>query len=126
LAGNLADRMAGTNVAIVCADAAATGLDGDRFTSAVCLTMLHHVPSATDQDAVFAEAFRLLAPGGIFVGTDSVDGPEFRKLHVGDTCVPIPPHEYAPRLSAAGFMDIRVTTNEYGVRFQAYKTLAVS
>jgi SAM-dependent methyltransferase len=126
LAGQLTDRLAGTNVTVVCADAAATGLDGDRFSGAVCLTMLHHVPSPTQQDAIFAEAFRVLSPGGIFVGTDSLDGPDFRELHVGDICVPIAPHEYAPRLAATGFRDVEVVTNDYAVRFQAHKPPAAT
>jgi SAM-dependent methyltransferase len=107
-------------VEVVRADATATGLPGDRFDSVVCLTMLHHVPGLSEQDALFAEAFRLLRPGGVFLGSDSLDGPEFRELHEGDVCVPVDPTTLEARLAAAGFVDARVETNEYAVRFRAH------
>ncbi|HEX4018069.1 MAG TPA: class I SAM-dependent methyltransferase [Frankiaceae bacterium] len=123
LAGALADRLAGTNVEVVCADAAASGLAGNRFTAAMCFTMLHHVPSVAAQDALLREVFRLLGPGGILAGTDSMDSPDFRELHIDDVCVPIDPATFADRLLAAGYIDARVDTNDYGVRFRACKPL---
>jgi SAM-dependent methyltransferase len=119
LAGALAERLAGTNVDVVKADATDTGLESGRFSAAVCLTMLHHVPTAEGQDALFAEVHRLLRPGGVLAGEDSLDSPEFRDLHRGDTCVPVGPDGLAARLTAAGFVGVRVDTNEYAVRFQA-------
>lgn len=120
LAARLARRYAGDPaVEVVVADAAHTGLPGGRFDSAVCLTMLHHVPAAATQDALFAEVRRLLRPGGGFAGSDSLDGPEFRELHEGDVCVPVDPATLGARLTAAGFSAVRVETNEYAVRFRA-------
>ncbi len=106
-------------VEVVRADATATGLPGGRFDSVVCLTMLHHVPGEAEQNALFAEASRLLRPGGVFLGSDSLDGPEFRELHEGDVCVPVDPATLDARLVGAGFVDVRVETNEYAVRFRA-------
>ena len=57
---------------MVCADATATGLLGGRFSAAVCLTMLHHVPSTALQDRLFAEIHRLIRPGGVLAGQDSL------------------------------------------------------
>lgn len=120
LAARLAERYQdNAAVEVVRADATATGLPGGRFDSAVCLTMLHHVPGVAEQDALFAEAFRLLRPGGVFLGSDSLDGPEFRELHEGDVCNPVDPATLDARLAGAGFIAVRVETNEYAVRFRA-------
>jgi len=119
LAAQLADRMTGTNVEVVHADATALPFDSGRFTAALCLTMLHHVPSADLQDKLFAEMVRVLRPGAAFAGVDSLDGEEFRSLHVGDVCVPVPPDGLADRLRAAGFVEAEVEVNEYAMRFRA-------
>jgi SAM-dependent methyltransferase len=103
LAGALAERLTGPDVEVLCADAGATGLDGGRFATATCATMLHHVPSAEAQDALFAEAHRLLRPGGRLVGVDSVDTPELRAFHVDDVFVPVDPLTLGSRLETAGF-----------------------
>jgi SAM-dependent methyltransferase len=123
LAAALADRYRGTNVTVMHADATQTALRGDRFSAAVCLTMLHHLPSAEHQDALFLEMHRVLRPGGILVGQDSLASDELRALHVGDTYVPVDPALLADRLEAAGFTCITVDTNEYAVRFQVAKPL---
>ena len=119
LASALAQRLADTNVEVHCADATGTDLPSGRFSGAVCLTMLHHVPTPERQDAVFAEINRLLRPGGILVGQDSLDRPDLRELHHNDTYVPIDPEGLAPRLEAAGFTNVDVITNEWAVRFHA-------
>ncbi len=121
LAAQLATRLAGTNVTVVHADARATGLPGDRFSGATCLTMLHHVPTAERQNALLAEVHRVLRPGGTLAGTDSLDSPDFRDLHVDDVCLPVDPRSFAARLEQAGYVDVHVDTNEYGVRFRARK-----
>jgi ubiquinone/menaquinone biosynthesis C-methylase UbiE len=119
LAAALAQRYAGTNVEVIHADATRTSLPDDRFSGAVCLTMLHHLPSAQAQDALFVELCRVLRPGGVLVGQDSLATEELRVLHVDDTYVPVDPAHLSGRLEAAGFTNIVVDTNEYAVRFQA-------
>ena len=89
LAAELAARFDGTNVTVMHADATHMALPNDRFSAAVCLTMLHHLPSAEHQDALFAELHRVLRPGGALVGQDSLASDELRALHVGDTYVPV-------------------------------------
>jgi SAM-dependent methyltransferase len=121
LAADLATRLADTNVHVVNADAAHTGLTGGRFSAAVALTMLHHVPGVPEQDAVLAEALRLLRPGAVLAGSDSLDGPDFRSLHEGDVCVPLDPAILGDRLTSIGYVDVRVDTNEWSVRFRARK-----
>ncbi|MCE0764717.1 class I SAM-dependent methyltransferase [Pseudonocardia kujensis] len=63
-----------------------------------CFTMLHHVPSTARQDRLFAEAARVLRPGGTFAGSDSRVSLRFRLLHVRDTMVPVDPATLPARL----------------------------
>ncbi|WP_207123027.1 class I SAM-dependent methyltransferase [Actinocatenispora comari] len=65
--------------------------------------MLHHVPSVAQQDALFAEACRVLRPGGAFRGVDSDLSIGFRLLHLGDTMVVLDPATLPDRLRRAGF-----------------------
>jgi SAM-dependent methyltransferase len=125
LAAALARRLAGTNVEVVEGDATQLNFADGRFSSALCFTMLHHVPSAALQDRVFAEVARVLRPGGLFVGSDSLDSDEFRELHVDDVCVPIDPTGLAGRLHLAGFTDVEVEPNPYVVNFCARRADAV-
>jgi SAM-dependent methyltransferase len=121
LASSLKARLDGTNVDVICANATATPLPGDRFTGAVCLTMLHHVPTPALQDKLFAEICRLLGPGGVLAGQDSLASDELRALHIDDTYVPVDPAGLAARLETAGFVDVAVDTNEYAVRFRGFR-----
>ncbi len=108
LASALAERMRGSNVEVVHADATVLPFDAARFTGATCFTMLHHVPSAELQDRLLAEVRRVLRPGGILVGVDSIATPEWWALHVDDVCVPVEPDGLAERLTRAGFVEVDV------------------
>jgi SAM-dependent methyltransferase len=116
LAHALSARLGGTNVEVICGDAIATDLSTDRFTGAVCFTMLHHIPSQALQDGLFAELHRVLRPGARLIGVDSLDSPALREFHCGDTFVPIDLETMAPRLRAAGFGDITVEVWEPPLR----------
>jgi SAM-dependent methyltransferase len=118
LSQEFADR-AGA-VQIVSGDGATMPFPDGRFSAAVCFTMLHHVPSADAQDRLFAEAHRVLRPGGVFAGSDSQPSLRFRLIHLFDTMVVIDPATLPRRLSAAGFTDVEVELRR-SVRFKAYK-----
>jgi SAM-dependent methyltransferase len=79
--------------------------------------MLHHVPSRSLQDRLFAEVRRLLRPDGVFVGTDAIETADLRALHVDDTFVPVDPTTLARRLAAAGLVAPAVQTVGDRVRF---------
>jgi SAM-dependent methyltransferase len=115
------DRLAGTNVAVVNADATNMPFEADRFSGAVCLTMLHHVPSAALQDRLFAEVARVLRPGAALLGSGSIDAPAVRAGHDNDIFVPVDPDRLAGRLVAAGFEQPEVETKAVRVRFSARK-----
>ena len=61
--------------------------------------------------------------GGVFAGTDSLDRPEFRDLHVDDVCVPIDPATFGDRLLEAGLERVEVVTNDFAVRFRGWRPL---
>ena len=117
LASALAARLMGSNVDVVHGDGAALPFEDDRFSAATCFTMLHHVPTVAQQDRLLGELRRVLRPGGLLIGVDSIETPEWRELHFGDTCVPVDPSTFAARLAAAGFTNIEVEPRERRFRF---------
>jgi SAM-dependent methyltransferase len=122
LATALRQRLAGTNVDVIRADATNTGLEANRFSAAACFSMLHHVPSADLQDAVFAEVSRVLRPNGMFLGVDSLDVDLIRQFHSDDVFVPVNPQTLGDRLEAVGFSDVSLEVGEFELRFTAIKT----
>jgi SAM-dependent methyltransferase len=123
LADALKARLQGTNVTVVEGDATATEFPDASFDSAVCFTMLHHVPARALQDSLLAEAHRVLKPGGLFLGSDSTPSFRWRLFHVFDTCVPVDLDGFAARLAAAGFTDGQIEKRpEYNTfKFRARK-----
>jgi ubiquinone/menaquinone biosynthesis C-methylase UbiE len=110
------------SVSIVQGDATAMPFPDDRFSAVVCFTMLHHLPSPSAQDMLLAEVARVLRPGGLFAGTDSLGtGLLFRLLHVGDTLVPVAPDGLPKRLRAAGLGEPQIRSSERSFRFHARK-----
>jgi SAM-dependent methyltransferase len=121
MAKKLLRRTQGQNVTVLCEDATRSSLDSDTFDSAVCFTMLHHIPSEKLQEQLLREVLRVLRPGGVFAGTDSRQGRLFKLLHLFDTLTVVDPITFAERLTAAGFEDARVDSNPYAFRFRARK-----
>src|SRR5688572_25875812 len=72
LAARLAARLRGTNARVLSGDATRLELPDASFSGAIACTMLHHVQSAALQDRLFSEVRRVLRPGGVFVGSDSL------------------------------------------------------
>lgn len=102
-------RFAGTNVSVVAGDATALAWPDGSFDSVGMFTMLHHVPTRASQDAILAEALRVLRPGGTLVGSDSLASERLRRFHEGDTYNPVEPAALLTRLQTLGFAEISVT-----------------
>lgn len=110
----------GDRITVHHGDAAAMPLDDDQFDTAVCCTMLHHVPTAEQQDAILAEVRRVLRPGGLLTGSDSKTSPRFRFFHLFDTHNPIEVSGFAARLENAGFRDVHVDDQPGRFLFRAF------
>lgn len=123
LAESLKQRLAGTNVTVVEADASEMPLPDASYSSALSFTMLHHVPKAR-QDRLLREACRVLKPGAPFVGTDSLPSLMWNIYHLLDDRNPVNPDTFGSRLAAAGFIDIDVNRAGSGFSWRARKRLA--
>ncbi|MGH9691295.1 MAG: class I SAM-dependent methyltransferase [Candidatus Acidiferrales bacterium] len=119
LARSLGKRTAGTNVTVRLGDATAMPFRDRTFSAVVSFTMLHHVPSNFLQDRLFAEAYRVLKPGGVFAGTDSVRSLRMRVFHFGDTMVLVDPAKLPGRLESANFKDVKIQAGAGRFRFCA-------
>jgi SAM-dependent methyltransferase len=120
LAGALRDRLAG-EVEVVDGSGTAMPFADGSFDAVVCFTMLHHVPSAEEQDQLFAEVRRVLRPGGVFAGTDSLGrGLGFALLHVRDDRVLIDPDGLESRLERVGFESAEIEVEEDFLKFRAH------
>jgi SAM-dependent methyltransferase len=116
----LADRYAGTNVQIATGSAAELAYPDESFDSVGSFTMLHHVPTLALQNAILAEAFRVLRPGGVLIGSDSLPSNELHHFHAEDTYNPVEPASLLGRLQTLGFDKITVSV-DYVLKFIARK-----
>ena len=119
LADALRSELDGTNVEVVTGDAAELAFPAARFSGAASFSMLHHVHTVDLQDQIFREVRRVLQPGGVFVASDSLDSPDIRAFHHDDVFVPVDPADLPGRLTAAGFAEVTVETNEWAWKVAA-------
>ena len=120
-ATRLADEFAGTNVTVQVGDATHSPFPDGSFDSVGCFTMLHHVPTAQGQFAILSETHRVLRPGGVLVGADSIASQGLHEFHEGDTYNPIDPARLLVFLQAAGFSHAMVSAGD-GILFTARKS----
>jgi ubiquinone/menaquinone biosynthesis C-methylase UbiE len=109
----LVERFEGTNVEAVSGDATALEYPDASFDTVATCTMLHHVPTRAQQDRVLAEAFRVLRPGGVFLGSDSLPSDGLHHFHEGDTYNPVEPAAFLTRLQSAGFAEITLHVSHH-------------
>ena len=119
LAESLKARLSGSNVRIVVGDATEMPFPDEQFSAVVSFTMLHHVSSPALQDRLFAQVWRVLEPGGVFVGSDSRQSWQMRMIHIGDKLVPVDPDTVSARLELAGFEVLEIEKNSRAFRFHA-------
>jgi ubiquinone/menaquinone biosynthesis C-methylase UbiE len=116
----LSERYAGTNVEVVVGDASHLECPSDAFDSVASFTMLHHVPTFWGQQLLLQEAFRVLKPGGTFLGSDSLSSNGLHHFHEGDDYNPVDPASFLVRLQAVGFTQLTIVV-DYDLKFVARK-----
>lgn len=120
----LADRYAGTNVEVVRGSGTALEFADASFDSAASFTMLHHVPTAALQNRLLAEILRVLRPGGVLVGADSLASNSLHEFHEGDVYNPVEPAAFLVRLQTLGYVDITLGVADR-LTFSAHKPAPV-
>jgi SAM-dependent methyltransferase len=111
-AAALDERYRGTNVEVRIGSGAELGFPDASVDSVGTFTMLHHVPTLALQNKILAEAFRVLRPGGVLVGSDSLAGNDLHHFHADDTYNPVDPASLLARLQTIGFGQITVMVDE--------------
>ena len=111
-AAALDERYRGTNVEVRTGSGAELGYPDASVDSVGTFTMLHHVPTLALQNKILAEAFRVLRPGGVLVGSDSLAGNDLHLFHADDTYNPVDPASLLARLQTIGFGQITVMVDE--------------
>jgi len=119
-AAKLSTRFTDTNVTVVTASATALEFPAASFDSVATCTMLHHVPTEAEQFQILAEAFRVLRPGGVLVGSDSLASNDLHHFHAGDTYNPVDPATLLTWLRLAGFGQVTVMVG-WSLMFSARK-----
>jgi SAM-dependent methyltransferase len=119
-AARLATRFAGTSVEVITGDATAMSFPDASFDLVGTFTMLHHVPTAGLQNQILAEALRVLRPGGVLIGSDSLASDRLHHFHVDDTYNPVDPAVLITRLQVLGYGAISIDVDRV-VRFAARK-----
>ena len=76
---------------VVQGDASVLPFEYATFSGAIAVLVLHHLRSRDAQDRAFAEIFRVLKPGGVFVAGEIEDGWLTRVAHFRSTFVPVSP-----------------------------------
>jgi len=91
------------------------------FSSALAVLVLHHLKSRELQDQVFAEVFRVLLPGGIFLAFEITDGWFNRVMHFRSTFTPVSPSSASARLTETGFSQTEIDLRKGTFRLSAVR-----
>ncbi len=92
----------------LCGDAAQLPFAAQSFSSAIAILVLHHLRSRELQDRMFAEVYRVLRPGGIFLAFEINDNWVHRVGHIRSTFTPLSAGSTFARLNRVGFSRISV------------------
>jgi SAM-dependent methyltransferase len=120
-AARLGARVNGSNAAVIRGDAATLPFADGTFSSAIAILVLHHLRSNDLQDRAFAEIWRVLRPGGVFLAFEIQDGWLHRVGHMRSTFVPVMPASAFARLTTAGFSKVTVDFRRGGFRIRTLR-----
>jgi ubiquinone/menaquinone biosynthesis C-methylase UbiE len=109
---------------VVQGDTSVLPFESQSFSSAIAVLVLHHLRSHDAQDRAFAEIFRVLKPGGVFVAIEIQDGWLTRVTHFRSTFVPVSTDGLDSRLRAAGFSNVSVNNRNGAIRILADRIAA--
>ncbi|HUA31011.1 MAG TPA: class I SAM-dependent methyltransferase [Streptosporangiaceae bacterium] len=122
-ARQLTDKFPERTVTIVTGTATELGYPDESFDSVGTFTMLHHVPTLAEQNKILAEAFRVLRPGGVLIGSDSLASNGLHHFHEGDTYNPVDPASLLARLQTLGFEKLTIMVDD-SLMFVAHRPAA--
>jgi ubiquinone/menaquinone biosynthesis C-methylase UbiE len=117
----IARRTQTTNGAVLQGDASVLPFPEKTFSAAIAVLVVHHLKSQELQERAFAEIFRVLRPGGVFLAVEIQDGWLQRMGHIRSTFVPVAPAKAPARLVAAGFADVSIDFLRGAYRIRALR-----
>jgi len=120
-AAGLLERIQSANGDVLQADASALPFPEKTFSAAVAVLVLHHLKLQELQERAFAEVFRVLRPGGVFLAIEIQDGWLQRVGHMRSTFVPVRPSSVPQRLAALGFSSVSVDFLRSAYRLRALR-----
>jgi ubiquinone/menaquinone biosynthesis C-methylase UbiE len=120
-AAGLAPRIQSANGDVLQGDASALPFADKTFSAAIAVLVLHHLKSQELQERAFAEIFRVLRPGGVFLAVEIQDGWLQRIGHIRSTFVPVRPSSVPERLAAPGFSNVSVDFLRSAYRLRALR-----
>jgi ubiquinone/menaquinone biosynthesis C-methylase UbiE len=121
LVTSLAKHSHGGPGAVLQGDAAALPFPEKTFSAAIAVLVLHHLRSSEQQDRAFAEIYRVLRPGGIFLALEIQDGWLQRVSHFRSTFVPVEAGSLEGRLGSAGFSQVALDFRSGAFRVRALR-----
>jgi len=107
--------------ATVQGDGARLPFASETFSCVLAILVLHHLKSPQLQDRTFAEAFRVVRPGGVFIVFEICDSWFHRIGHIRSIFTPVAPGSVSPRLVAAGFSSVNLDLRRGGFRMTAIR-----
>lgn len=110
------------NGTVVQGDATNLPFPNETFSAVIAVLMLHHLKSPEAQRATFAETFRVLRPGGIFLALDIPDAWLHRIAHIRSTFVPLSLSTAPAWLTAAGFSSVSTSSQSGAFRLHAIRS----
>jgi len=120
-AAGLAQRIERANGDVLQGDASALPFPEKTFSAAIAVLVLHHLKSQELQERAFAEIFRVLRPGGVFLAVEIQDGWLQRIGHLRSTFVAVRPSSVPERLAAPGFSNVSVDFLRGAFRLRALR-----